>query len=426
MTDAVDPKADEVELAEYVLSKIGKKNLLLCDDGFHQWNKPVWRPYSDDAWRYEVQSRLKAADGLKLSASKISSVASIARTDTYRPGFEWPHDDGDAVACTNGVVRWDGKSWQLSDHDREEYRTSTIPVAWNPQATAPRFKQFLIEVFEGDPDITEKCLAVLEILGYTLMRHTRHEKFVILVGTGANGKSVLMAVLEALCGPENIAAVAPDQLGRPFQRAELHGKLANVITELKQGEQIADAALKSIVSGEPCTVERKYGHPYTMRPYATQIYGTNHMPHTRDFSEALFRRALVIPFNNRFKGSNADRNLIKKLLDELPGILLMALNAYGQALINGFTEPESCIEAKENWRMEADQVARYLQERIATDPGGWVLVQAVYNDYREWADDAGIYRKVGKHEFSERLDKLNIVKTRKTPGMAFDDVMISK
>ena len=108
-------------------------------------------------------------------------------------------------------------------------------------------------------------------------------KRAILIGAGANGKSVLLSVLYALAGPENVAGVQPSSFDNRFQRAHLHQKLVNIATGLKQGEVIADAELKAITSGEPATVEHEHKDPFVMRPFAACWFGTNHMPHTRDF-----------------------------------------------------------------------------------------------------------------------------------------------
>lgn len=421
----VSAQSGELDLSEYIRAEIGEENMLLTDDGLYIWTGTIWEKVSDDRWRFTVQQKLKQIPEIKLRASKVASVANLARTDSFRPDFEWPIDSGEAVACANGVVRFDGERWNLEPHRREDYRTSTIPVEWQPDADCPRFMQFLAEIFGGDPDAKDKATALMEMVGYTLMRHTRHERFIILVGKGANGKSVLLAIIVALCGTHNVAAVSPDQLDRPFQRAALFRTLANIITELKQGEQIQDGALKSIVSGEPCTVERKFGHPFTMQPYATQWYGTNHLPHTRDFSFALFRRALIVPFNRRFSGKDADPKLIDKLKDELPGMLRLALGAYGEALKRGsFTEPDSCEAAKDKWRLEADQVARWAEQNITRDPGDFLLLKDAYDHYREWAEDVGIRLKVSKDEFQDRLDRLEYHHKRRNVGIAFEDVKL--
>lgn len=89
---------------------------------------------------------------------------------------------------------------------------------------------------------------------------------------------------------QNVCAVQPSQFENRFQRAHLAGKLANLIPEIAEGAEIADAELKAITSGELMTAEYKFVAPFDFRPFCTCWFGTNHMPHTRDFSEALFRR----------------------------------------------------------------------------------------------------------------------------------------
>jgi putative DNA primase/helicase len=268
------------------------------------------------------------------------------------------------------------------------------------------FRTFLGQVFRDDPDRDDKTKAVLELIGYTLMSHARHEKFVMLIGPGANGKSVLLAVLEGLLGSENVAGVQPSNFDNRFQRAHLHEKLANVVTELKQGEVIADAELKAITSGEPATVEHKHKNPFVMRPFSTCWFGTNHMPHTRDFSEALFRRATILQFNRTFTKDEQDPLLKEKLLKELPGILNLALEAYAGALENGFTEPASCEAAKKEWRLEADQVALFIDEVGGRSPNFETTIGEVFGAYRNWAENNGIAQKVSKKGLRDRLTRL--------------------
>lgn len=306
----------------------------------------------------------------------------------------------------NDQAKRRGETAKLKPHRREEYRTTQIPVAYDPNATAPKFEHFLEQIFEGDPDRSEKRQALLELIGYTLMSHARHEKFAILIGAGANGKSVLLSVLYALVGPENVAGVQPSNFDNRFQRAHLHQKLANIVTELRQGEVIADAELKAITSGEPATVEHKHKDPFVMRPFATCWFGTNHMPHTRDFSEALFRRAAILTFNRVFAPHEQDPLLKDKLLGELPGILALALNAYALALREGFTSPQSSEAAKNEWRLEADQVAMFVDEICERDDYGRTPISFIYQVYQRWAGDKRIGKTVSMKSMRDRLTRL--------------------
>lgn len=399
---------NHLSMARLVIEKTGIENIIASQDAVWKWNDSgVWRKLEKRAGKQMVQNIIvNEIDGV--SKHIVDSVCDLLETEIYNKDqvFNVGHDE--CVNCQNGELFLIDGEWQLSPHERKNYRTTQVPVVYAVNATAPRFMRFLDEVFAGDSDKEDKIKALLEMMGYSLMAHCKYEKFIILVGIGANGKSVLLSVLASLIGIENISGVQPSTFDRSFHRAHLHGKLANIVTEIKQGEVIDDASLKGIVSGEPTTVEHKFGHPFVMRPFATCWFGTNHMPHTRDFSDALFRRALILKFNNVFKSElgNCDPSLRDTLIRELPGILNMALNAYAKAIAKGFTMPKSCIEARDEWHTEADQVSQFIDDECVRDDKKEVQAQLLYGSYREWARESGTQQILTMKSFRIRLTLL--------------------
>ena len=409
LSQSVEPCSDpdHLELARLVIDHIGRENVICTDAFVWRWqDQGVWAQQDDRAIKQIVQARLDCEE-MPVTATRVTGVTDVFKSDIYRPNHQFNLGKPETVNCLNGELALDDLGcWQLEPHCRENYRTTQIPVEYDPNADAPMFRAFLGQVFRDDPDSDDKIKAVLELIGYTLMSHARHELFVMLIGPGANGKSVLLSVLEGLLGSENVAGVQPANFDRGFQRAHLHQKLANIVTELKQGEVIADAELKAITSGEPATVEHKFKNPFVMRPFATCWFGTNHMPHTRDFSEALFRRATILQFNRTFAKSEQDSRLKEKLLAELPGILNLALDAYADAVTNGFTEPESSEQAKQEWRLEADQVALFVDEKCLPDPTARATMQDVFLNYQVWASNNGISKTMSKKGLRDRLTRL--------------------
>jgi putative DNA primase/helicase len=233
------------------------------------------------------------------------------------------------------------------------------------------------------------------------------------VGNGANGKSVLLKVLAGLLGPSMVAAVQPSQFGNKFQRAYLHGKLANIVTEVPEGAEIPDAELKAITSGEATTVEHKNGHPFDIHPYATCWFGTNHMPRTRDFSDAMFRRAVVLKFNRTLAEAERDPYLADWLIGkELPGILAMGLRAVAGALRRAelrqgdITIPPSARDAVREWRFNSDQVEQFAEECCYVASGASITSADLYRAYEAWARDAGIKHTLGRKAFTERVVRL--------------------
>lgn len=404
--DAI-PEPDQLDLARMTLDELGRENVICADAFVWRWqDRGVWAEQDDRAIKQAVQGRLDSEPMIDVTAALVGGVTDVLKNEIFQPGHVFNRGNPETVNCLNGELELQGGCWTLRPHRRASYRTTQIPVAYDPQADAPLFRAFLEQVFRDDPDMLDKIKCVLQLMGYTLMSHARHELFAMLIGPGANGKSVLLAILEGMAGAENVAGVQPANFDRSFQRAHLHQKLANIVTELKQGEVIADAELKAITSGEPSTVEHKFKDPFVMRPFATCWFGTNHMPHTRDFSEALFRRAVILQFNRTFAKHEQDPLLKNKLLAELPGILNLSLNAYAVALVAGFTEPASSETAKQEWRLEADQVAQFVDDVCQRDAGARATSADVFNAYRDWASANGINKTMSQKGLRERLTRL--------------------
>lgn len=405
---------DDLGLAREVINEIGADNVLAAQSFIWCWHSTgVWRKCEPRTVRQWVQTTLSNSEDVEKSL--VDSVTDLFTTEVFKPRHQFDTGADDVVNCLNGELMTSAFGLALMPHDRENYRTTQIPVKYDEGATAPRFERFLEEIFPGDP---KQKAALLEMMGYSLMPHCRHERFIILIGSGANGKSVLLRVLEALVGVGSVAGVQPAQFANKFQRAHLHNKLVNIVTEIEQGAVIDDAALKGIVSGEPTTVEHKFKDPFQMTPFATCWFGTNHMPHTRDFSDALFRRALILQFEQAFKPElgNCDPQLADKLIAELPGILNMALAAYVKATQQGFTMPERSQRAREEWRLEADQVAQFVQDECTAGGQYEVKASELYSHYRQWAMDNGISRSLSMKSFRDRLTRLGFGNRRMRDG----------
>ncbi len=399
-----DGEPDHLALARAALTEMGAGNVLFAESHFWQWSASgVWKQRDDLAIRSAVQRSIESA-GHTITASRVSGVTDVLRNEVYRPDQAFNVGSPEVVNCLNGELELTASGWLLHPHRREDYRTTQVPVAYDPTAQAPLFWQFLHDVFRDDPDRDAKIWAVLEMIGYTLMSHARLDRFVLLIGNGANGKSVLLRVVEALAGRENVTAVKPSEFGNKFQRAHLHMKLANIVSELPEGKLIDDDSLKAITSGEIATVEKKNRDPFDMRAFSTCWFGTNHMPHTRDFSDGLFRRSLILTFNRKFADHEQDRELAGKLIGELPGILNYSLSAYGRALSQGFTMPPSALAAREAWRCEADQVRQFIGERCEVLPGASVKLDDLYRSFDLWARQSGVRNIVGIRTMGTRLE----------------------
>jgi putative DNA primase/helicase len=110
---------------------------------------------------------------------------------------------------------------------------------------------------------------------------------VIVLGVGANGKSVLMHVLTKLHGEENISNTPlVVLLNNRFATKELEGKNVNIDMELSKASVSDMAMLKKLTGHQPVRIEPKHLPAYNAKLWAKQFFSTNEMP------EMIYRRSL--------------------------------------------------------------------------------------------------------------------------------------
>jgi|JI10StandDraft_1071094.scaffolds.fasta_scaffold141888_2 putative DNA primase/helicase len=402
-----EPRRDHLSLAREAVESFGEGGLIFAQGEFWSWQAfGVWGMPDEQAVRKAAISAIEGCE--PVTDGVVRSVSALMKDVAHRSGTQFDKAVDRRINCQNGTLEYVAGEWHLREHRRCDYLTTQIPVVYDPAATCPRFDSFLAEIFEGDEDAEDKAQAALEMVGYSLLQSCAYEKFAILIGGGSNGKSVLLKVLGHLAGESQVAAIEPHTLADRFKRGHLRGKLLNVVPELPVGSVLADASMKSFTSGDVVNGEFKGSQPFDFRPFATFWLGTNNMPHVRDLSDGMFRRALILSFNRKFTDETKDAGLIHKLLEELPGILTAACKALGKVFERGYiSTPPSSAAALKRWRVEADQVASFLEEKCVVDAGaGPISHEELFGAFNEWARAEAIRHSVTGKGFTSRLHKL--------------------
>ena len=77
------------------------------------------------------------------------------------------------------------------------------------------------------------------------------------VAEGANGKSVMLDVLEAVVGKANVSNVPVEAFGERFQLTPTWGKLVNIAPEMDD-VKLAEGKIKQFVAGDSMYCDRKH------------------------------------------------------------------------------------------------------------------------------------------------------------------------
>lgn len=330
-----------------------------------------------------------------------SFLSDIIRSETRLVPMENGILDVDQYMAANGSP--------LLPHTPDFFSTCCLPYAYDPKARCPTWQKFLNEAL---PDLEIQTF-LQEWFGYNLVFDTSHHLFVMLIGQGANGKTVVCGVLRSLLGKENVSSVGLEQFDpkRTFPLAAMSGKLANIVEEIGETEKTAEGVLKDFVSGGTMTIEKKHKDPFETSATARLTFATNVMPRFTDRSSGLWRRIMPVPFLNQvLDPAKQDKRLVQSKFweesGELPGVLNWALQGLARLYkVGSFTAPKACLELRNEYRKEANLAATFLELNCVATTGGRLAVNRLYDCYVNWMTNQRA-TPLGGPQFTREVKKL--------------------
>ncbi|MGO3812985.1 DNA primase family protein [Mesonia sp.] len=360
---------------------------------------------------------------LKMGVNKFKGKIHTFKDDLYKQFLSdaylpTPKTDKKSVFINlqNGTFEISPKKRGLREFRQKDFITHQLPFEYEPEAKAPLFQKYLDEVLP-DP---EKQKVLAEYLGYIFIRPSvlKLEKMLILYGTGANGKSVLFEIVNALLGIENVTNISLQSLTNEngYYRAKIANKLVNYASEIN-GKMESDI-FKQMASGEPVEARLPYGDPFTLYEYAKLIFNCNTLPHDVEHTNAFFRRFLIMGFDVTIPEEKQDKELSQKIIgNELSGVFNWILQGLERLLKQKkFSKCKAIENALGDYKKDSDSVKMFIDEfEYKNDPETYTPVKELYNQYRPFCMEDG-FRPVNKSNFMKRLRHHKIIVERKSGG----------
>jgi len=359
-----------------------------------------WHQYtpSKGIWR-EITARdvdMAVTTSIDLSVYKPPTLAWVRETVhfaslTARMAAEGLETDDNLLPFTNGVL--DKTTGILSPHAAGNNFVWTLPVPFDPEATAPIFTQWLDDVTGGDTGVQRLLLAVL---GATIHRRSDLQKFFELYGTGGTGKSTFLRVAQDLVGKDNYTSTSLERLeNNKFDLARCAGK-ALVVCPDQPAYHGTLSSLQRMTGGDDVPFEKK-GKDATGFTFKGVILIASNKPMAPTTSmSALARRRETIPFFHVVK--KVDPRFSEKLRSELAGITNLILKLSQDDITDIILSTDSIPTIKETRRsvlLETSPLAAWVDECCVFAPDHSTAVGMVgnkgslYGDYTDFCESTG-------------------------------------
>lgn len=401
--------ADHEAIAREVIEDVSRTGELRWWFGsFWQWNGSCFKLLDDASIKEHVAKNVKGNTLAKREGDYSSITKMVALLSRQ------PLDEAGEVGVNfaNGFLDVAG---ELHEHDPKFGKTFTMPFNYVPaRATeAHKWIAFLDSCWGKDADRDAKVMALQEAFGVTMFGlGPKHQRAILLHGRGASGKSTALAVLQEMMPPDTTAVLPPQKWSERFALTALVNKALNICGELPESATIDGSRFKGIVVGEDQDTEYKGRDGFKFRPYATHWFASNHLPRSRDTSDAFIRRWLVLDFNRVIPVAERIPNFAEILIaEEREAIAAWAVEGLMRIERDGWTIPPSHVVRESQIMRSNNSVAAFLQscDRVTVNETHGGDCREIFDVYLLYMRDVSRGMGVTFERFKVMLEDLGFV-----------------
>lgn len=374
------------ELVDLIATKMFEHTHLIYiekEKNFYYWNerKMVWETNGNT---FLLVLFNKIAPRILPNKPKIyHDVIFQLKTDTARlpRNFE---PDRNYLYFSNNALNLEKLEVWPKDKDHN------IQICLNTELdlNAEQPKLFLLALCKALPDPYERFDCLQALSSVLLIRTQRIEKAFFFLGSGGNGKSTIMKILDNIFGTYIAHVDMLDLQKDGFSKTALVDKLANSFSEISKMKQKDVGVFKAIASGDAQSINSKFKERFDSVIKVIQFYSSNQMPEIEEMNAGFTRRAHPIEFNQAIEG--IDPYIDDKLKDpeECKRILALLIKIARFTKERGFIY-EKTFKEKENILLKkTNPINEFLSSGIVYKREGLsILKKDLYKLYEKYCSD---------------------------------------
>jgi putative DNA primase/helicase len=392
----------------------------------------IWRPVTQE----QLENKVAQLHDGKPNCERRSDYNSVAvHAMNLVSSVSFFADAPVGVACPGGFYHVeDGhiKVTPLKPEHRQRLMLNYTPT----QMAIPIYEKFLHETFQTERELeeTQQTLLLQEISGAVMfgLMPRYHKAALFFDPYGRAGKGTECDILYAMVPPEYVTNVSPFRWNAEYYLANLAMSRLNLVGELPENTPLPAADFKTVTGGDLLTGRHPTGRPFSFRNQAAHIFSSNHLPTTRDQSDALFARWEMLEFpNSRLRnGQDLDAGLAKRIIAaELPGIAHWAMQGALRLLANGkFSESKAADRLMAKWRQSTNSLEEFIGECCSVGEQHSIKRSTFYECYVSWCQVSGRkpYAKSHVRDLLEHNIKLGIAKGSKDGYDLYRGICVKK
>lgn len=385
------------------------------EKGFHYDNQSgYWRKNLKKYLRKTIADKFTSVGYMKKSDYDL--VFQMLNDDIYKDSDERVFEQSDPYLAHFKNGTYNVKAGEMQQHNPEDYILEHRDYSLDTSdKKTPITDEWFKQSFKGEAQF------MMEFIGYCFARtYEPFQLFVILRGSGSDGKSTFLRYLSELVGEQNSSSLSlKDIAGKDsrFATSQLYQKSLNYFADIGSDFVEQTEAVKSLTGGDKIKAEFKNQTPFMFENHAKLIFSANELPAFKDFTDGFKRRVCLIDYN--FIDNFAENFDMKAIYKEIPAFAYKCIKKFKERLDNPIID-KSCnvpvnqlsitpkmIADREAWLKESNNVAQFVDECCELSSDYHIGNVALRNRYKKFCDENG-YKAMGKTKLNKELSNLGI------------------
>lgn len=364
----------------------------------------------EDARKCESAAGLEGVLRIAANIKPLATASDQLDADPYL--FNTP-------TCTLNLE--DGSS---HPNDRKDLITKVAGGNLHTDADA-EWEKFLARILPSE----DVRLFVQRLIGYSMLGKVTEHVMPIFTGTGANGKGTFRDAVMSAFGDYAIEVDPAILMESKHERhgsfkMRLRGARLAFCSETEKGRRFAEATMKRLVGGDPIEANLMHKNPITFDPSHTLIMLTNYLPIVSGDDPAVWRRILVVPFDEVIPPEERDPGLPDRLKAAAPAVLAWAYQGWLDYQVQGLNPPDIVKTRTDEYQAASDVLARFLSERTHTTPAGREKARDLFAAWSSWCLAGG---EIPGSEvmFADSMAKRGFKKARTSGGFVYRGLVLT-
>ena len=349
----------------------------------------------------------KIMDKLKKTSDK-NNIFREAHEIFYDNQFNDKMDSNKYLMCfSNGVVDFQHKIFR--DGHPNDYITKTTKIPYIPYDTLDSKNEFIENILTFMEQLfPNKSLNkyMWEHLSSVLIGENMNQTFNIYVGSGSNGKSILMDLMSQTLGqykgtvPITLVTTQRNNIGGTSSEViQLKGIRYAVMQEPSKNATINEGVMKELTGGDPIQARGLYKESETFIPQFSLAVCTNTLFEVPSNDDGTWRRIRICNFMSKFDDElldeideNADPDVKHFLKDKtLKEKLVKWAPIFASMLVNlafenqgKVTDCDVVMGASNKYRNGQDHIAAFVNDKVKRETGKRIKKNEINEEFKLW------------------------------------------